>query len=73
MRKIHSGHPGLLAPLNDVLLIYVFKLCEQVMVVMMQMLSRRSSDLCQNFNDKLDGAKSLIVHKWLKEILDGYK
>ena len=27
---------------------------------------KRASDLCQIFHAKLDGAKSLIVHRWLK-------
>ena len=66
MRKIQSGHPGLLACLDDFLLRYVFELHEQGMVVMMQVLSKKACDLCRIFHAKSDGAKSLNVYKWLK-------
>ena len=66
MRKIHSGCPGLLAPLDDLLLKRGFELCEQGIVMMMQILLKRASDLCRIFPTKSDGAKSLNVHRWLK-------
>ena len=66
MRKVHTGHPDLLAPLNDLLLRYVFELCEQGMVVTTRIVLRRAPDLCRIFCAKLDCAKSLIVHWWLK-------
>ena len=66
MRKIHLGHPGLLVPMDNHLLRHVFELCEQGMVVIMQIVSRRASDLCRIFRTNLDGAKSLIVHEWFK-------
>ena len=66
MRKKHSGCPGLLALMDDCLLMYVFELCEQGMVVMMQIVSKRASDFCRIFHAKLDGAKSLTVQKWLE-------
>ena len=66
MRKMHSGHPSLLVPLNDLLLRYVFELCKQEMVVRMQIVSRRASDLCRIFHAKSDGAQSLIVYRWLE-------
>ena len=55
--KKHSDHCVLLLPLDDFLLGYVFKLCEQGMIVMMHAVSREASDLCQIFHAKLDGAK----------------
>ena len=61
MKKIHSGHPGLLAPLNDFLLSYVFKLHEQG-VIMTWIISWKASDLCCIFQAKSDVAKSLIVY-----------
>ena len=36
------------------------------MIVMMQIVSRKASDLCRIFHAKSNGAKSLIVHRWLK-------
>ena len=66
VRKIHSGHPGSLAPLENLLLRNVFALLEQGMVVMTWIVLRRASDLCQIFCAKSDGTKSLIVHRWLK-------
>ena len=64
--KMHAGHHGLLAPFDDFLLRYVFKLCEQGMVVMMQIVLRKASNLCQIFHAKQGGAKSFIVYRWLK-------
>ena len=66
MRKINLDCPGLLAPLDNRLLRYVFQLHDQGMVVTTQIVSIRASDLCQIFHANLDGAKSLIVHSWLK-------
>ena len=48
------------------LLTYVFELYEQGMVVTMQIVSKKASDLCRIFRAKSDGAKSLIVYRWLK-------
>ena len=53
-------------PLNDFLIRYVLELCEQGMVVMTLIISRRASGLCQIFLAKPDGAKSLIVYRQLK-------
>ena len=68
VRKMHSGHHVLLAPHEDFLLRYVFELCKQGMVVMMQIVSRKASYLCQIFCAKSDSAKSLILYRWLKAL-----
>ena len=56
IRKMYSGWHGLLVPLDDFLLRYVFELHEQGMVVTIWILSRKASDLCQIFCSKSDSA-----------------
>ena len=56
MRKLHLGHPGSLVPTDNRFPRYVFELCEQGIVVTMQILSKRASDFCRFFCE-LDGAK----------------
>ena len=48
-KKIHSGCPGLLVPLDDFLLRYVFELHEQGMVMTMWIVLKKSSNLCKIF------------------------
>ena len=66
MRKMHAECSGLFVSHNDFLPSYMLELCEQGIIVMMQILSRKASDLCQYCHIKSDCAKSLIVNKWLK-------
>ena len=42
------------------------------MVARMQIVSGKASDMCRIFCAKSDGAKSLIVYRWLKEQGSGY-
>lgn len=64
--SICKGHDGILKPIEEQLLRFVFELREQGMTVSHPMIAVKAAALCRPFREKSRNARLLIVGRWKK-------